>query len=480
MISSFYEQYQIMKTKYADSVVFRWVDTDGKSVCSRTYSQYCADIRRYVAYLKDKLGELDGKHIAILSQNRYDYFVAIYAGLLMNCVLVPLNYQKDLSEILDEAERADVSAAIVAPDALEWLPGLAEKYTGELIDMFGYREYPDSEIENVSELEALALIIYTSGTTGLSKGVMLSQKNLLYTYSADSFNSDYMSYLNSKAGTASYFHVLPMFHVSGLRAFDFLFVEGTIIICETPKYLYRDLSLMPCSCAAFVPVFFSSLLNDIKNGHRNRLGSISLFYTGGANVDAEAISALLDCGYFVENRYGLTESTGFGIINTSQNKKYAASIGRKEAIAQVRLDDGELCLRGDTIFMGYYKDPESTAEVFDEDDWFHTGDLARVDEEGYYYITGRKKNLIILSGGENVSPEELEKRLLADSDITEVVVKEKDGHIAAEIFCEAEKQAEIKAFVAELNKTLPTYKFIAEVEFRDKPFERTSTGKIKR
>lgn len=480
MINSFYEQYVIMETDFSESVAYRWVNSDGESVCSRTYGEYCADIRRYAAYLKDKLGELAGKHVAVLSQNSYDYYVIFYAGFLTNTVIVPMNYQKELSELLDEMERADISAVIVSPTVLEWLPELPEKYTGELMDISGYKEYPEAELEALTDLDRLGVIMYTSGTTGRSKGVMLSQKNLLYSFAYDLYNHYMDFYYRSTASGTGYFSVLPVFHVAGLRSLDFLFQRIAINICESPKYFYRDLSLMSSGSSALVPSFFNALFQDVRSGRRSRLGTMSLFYTLGANADLEALAYLIDNGYSIEQRYGLTESVGLGIKNISQDKKHISSIGQPENIVQVRLDDGELCLRGDTIFMGYYKDPESTAEVFDEDGWFHTGDLARVDEDGYYYITGRKKNLIILSSGENVSPEELENKLLANKNITEVIIKEKDNRIAAEIYCEKEKQPEIRDFVAELNKTLPTYKYIAETVFRDTPFERTSTGKIKR
>ena len=114
------------------------------------------------------------------------------------------------------------------------------------------------------------------------------------------------------------------------------------------------------------------------------------------------------------------------------------------------------------------------------DGWFHTGDLVRKDEEGYYYITGRKKNLIILASGENVSPEELEKLLSASPEVEECMVKEKDGKICAEVYCPAENQEAVRDYITELNRTLPLYKRMTLVEFRDKPFARNATGKMVR
>ena len=142
--------------------------------------------------------------------------------------------------------------------------------------------------------------------------------------------------------------------------------------------------------------------------------------------------------------------------------------------------DGELCIRGDSIMLGYYKDPEATAEVLDADGWFHTGDLARVDEDGFYYITGRKKNIIILDNGENVSPEELENLLSKCEAVKECIVREKGKKICAVIYCGEADQQTVRDFITETNRTLPLYKRMSAVEFSTEPLPRTGTGKLLR
>ena len=156
-------------------------------------------------------------------------------------------------------------------------------------------------------------------------------------------------------------------------------------------------------------------------------------------------------------------------------------MGKPDDHVQYKLDEtGEICIKGDCVMLGYYKDPEATAEVIDADGWFHTGDLARVDEEGYYYITGRKKNLIILASGENVSPEELEKKLALCPAVTECIVKEKGQKICAVVYCPEDKQEEVRAFVTEVNRSLPLYKRISAVEFTAEPLPRNALGKLLR
>ena len=177
--------------------------------------------------------------------------------------------------------------------------------------------------------------------------------------------------------------------------------------------------------------------------------------------------------------YGLTETCGDGAWNSSQEEKYLTSVGHVDDSCQYKLEDGELCMRGDPVMLGYYKDPEATAEVLDAEGWFHTGDIARVEEDGYMYLTGRKKNVIILDSGENVNPEELEKLLVPCADIQECIVKEKNKKICALIYCDPAKQETVKEFVTGVNRGLPLYKRMV-TEFSAQPLPRNAMGKLLR
>ena len=154
-------------------------------------------------------------------------------------------------------------------------------------------------------------------------------------------------------------------------------------------------------------------------------------------------------------------------------------MGHVDLSCEYKLDDGELCMRGAPIMLGYYKDPEGTVEVIDAEGWFHTGDIARVEEDGYMYLTGRKKNVIILDSGENVSPEELEKLLAPCADIQECIVKEKNKKICALIYCDPAKQETVKEFVTTVNRGLPLYKRMVP-ELSAQPLPRNAMGKLLR
>ena len=177
----------------------------------------------------------------------------------------------------------------------------------------------------------------------------------------------------------------------------------------------------------------------------------------------------------------MTELAGYGLLNVAQEGDHLRALGKPDGFCEVKVDEnGEICVRGGCVMLGYYKDPEATAETIDKDGWLHTGDLARVDEEGYYYMTGRKKNLIILDSGENISPEELEGIVGKCEAVKECVVKEMGKKIGVVVYCDEDKQQQVRDFITEANRTLPLYKRMSAVEFSTEPLPRNGAGKLLR
>ena len=323
--------------------------------------------------------------------------------------------------------------------------------------------------------------MFTSGTTGRSKGVMLSQKNLFSAMPAflDPFD-DVKKYTGWNTDEFSSLSALPMFHISAMTSLVSWSITGhSINLCNNLKYFYRDLGAMHSEVMAVVPVLLKSIYSDVMKGRRDRLNGLCVLTCGAAMFDPKILSDMMEKGFFVAQMYGLTETCGDGAWNSSQEAKYLTSVGHVDFSCEYKLDDGELCMRGDPIMLGYYKDPEGTAEVIDADGWFHTGDIARVEEDGYMYLTGRKKNVIILDSGENVNPEELEKLLVPCADIQECIVKEKDKKICALIYCDPAKQDAVKEFVTGVNRGLPLYKRMV-TEFSAQPLPRNAMGKLLR
>ena len=196
--------------------------------------------------------------------------------------------------------------------------------------------------------------------------------------------------------------------------------------------------------------------------------------------DPKILSDMMEKGFFVAQMYGLTETCGDGAWNSSQEAKYLTSVGHVDDSCQYKLEDGELCMRGDPVMLGYYKDPEATAEVLDAEGWFHTGDIARVEPDGYMYLTGRKKNVIILDSGRECEPRGAGGPAGKVSGRKECLVKEKGKKICAVVCCEEADQQAVRDFITETNRTLPLYKRMSAVEFSAQPLPRNAMGKLMR
>ena len=208
--------------------------------------------------------------------------------------------------------------------------------------------------------------------------------------------------------------------------------------------------------------------------------SIKIYINAGAPTDPFTAKMLTDHNIMIHNAFGMTETSG--AVNQADLKE-PDSIGFPAAGSLMRIDPetGELQISGDFVMEGYYKDPELTKKSFTEDGWFRTGDLGRIEEDGHIFITGRNKNLLILSGGENVGAEEIEKRAMSCRGVDEVIAFQEDDMIGIEIY--PEKGADINTItqaVKETNKGLPNYKAIQIIRFRETPFPRSGTGKILR
>ena len=362
---------------------------------------------------------------------------------------------------------------------------LEAAYGPKLRPMDCYKETAPGELTNCVGHDDLMMLMFTSGTTGRSKGVMLSERNMcasLHTYSEVAENWITNRLPAGQKLPLSHMTLLPLFHMACfVCVMSYPPAGWALNLCGDIRDFYRDLGLMHSDVMASAPMLVETIYNDMKRGRVSRLNGLWDLCCSSAALDPKMLLELAQNGFVVNQCYGMTETFGDGILNFTQVEKHMSAVGKPDDHVQYKLDEtGEICIKGDCVMLGYYKDPEATAEVIDADGWFHTGDLARMDEEGFYYITGRKKNLIILASGENVSPEELEKKLALCPAITECIVKEKDQKICAVIYCPEDKQEEVRAFVIEVNRSLPLYKRISAVEFTAEPLPRNALGKLLR
>lgn len=399
----------------------------------------------------------------------------------------------------------------------------------------GDRKYIDAPIVNTD----LSVILFTSGTTDVSKGVMLNQKNLvLDTYLAQTL-------LEVRQGEDTFFSILPLHHTYECTAtfLECVYNGTTMAICQGLKYIVKDMQETRPNLLLGVPVIFENLYNKItrnvrKSGKEKQLntlfrinrvtkkigldiskqatkqitelfgGKLRTVICGGAAVDGDILDYFGDLGFRSVQGYGLTECSPVIALNPD-NAKFInnKSAGYLFPLSECKIVDkdedgcGEICFRGPTVMMGYYKDPERTAQAIDSDGWYHTGDLGYIDEQEYVYITGRKKSIIITGNGKNVYPEELEFYLQKSEYISESMVWGDETNadptrrgIYATIRVNKEaiedkfgtdySKEQVTEFinreVDKANEKLPLFKKITHVIIRDREFNKTTTHKILR
>ena len=494
MINTVYELItDVMAKQYPDRVAFRYVAADGKTVVEKTYAQYVQDIRRAVTYFKENIPDIKGKRVGIMSRNCYEYGVNSFGAILAGAVVVTINQKKTWPEL--EYELGLVEPSLIVNDGIDYgcRPDIEAAYGDKLRPMDAFKDSEPAELVDCVGHDDLMVLMFTSGTTGRSKAVMLSERNFFTTVECQvKFGDAMLDYKHEhmpedKNDVLSNFAILPLFH---LGTFICLFIWAckgwALNLSADIRDFYRDLGLMHSDIMASAPMLVETVYNDFKRGRVSRLNGLWDLCCSSAALDPKMLLELAQNGFVINQCYGMTETFGDGILNFTQTADHMSAVGKPDDhkpddYVEYKLDEtGEICIRGGCVMLGYYKDPEATAEVIDADGWFHTGDLARADEEGYYYITGRKKNLIILANGENVSPEELEKKLALCPAVTECIVKEKGQKICAVVFCPEDKQEEVRAFVTETNRTLPLYKRISAVEFTAEPLPRNALGKLLR
>lgn len=479
MINTVKDMLSLMEKEYSDDYAFQYFEKN--ELVKVTYKQYVDDINCFASYLCNKFSDIEGKRIAILSKNSYHFMVCYLGTILSKAVIVPMN-KLESDEILDyELDLADVSCIFSDEEFEIFRPDTVKRYEKILFRIDDYKNYTGKigDFECSTDPDSLSAIIMTSGTTGKNKGVMLSQRNMFTTLESFTGQIDFIMNKLKKKQLQS-FIVVPMFHTAGLATILAGNLKGNFEgLCNSPKYIFRDLAIMKSDYTFVVPAMMKIWYKDLKKGITDKMGGLTTVFTGAAPADPDVFKVFVDNGITIIQIYGLTEDFGGGTINNSDECEKIDSIGVVKYRGDIKIEDGEICFKSDAVMKGYVKDPKGTAEAI-VDGWLHTGDLGYIDDDGCVYISGRKKNLIILSGGENVNPEELEALLQRNEKVTEVIVKQKGDKICAEVFCEVDDQQNIKEYINTVNKTLPGYKKMTIVEFRDTPFTKTGVGKIVR
>ncbi len=511
-----------------DKKQFVFLDKN-KNECTRTYNQSWSEISSLGTFFALK-GLKDHKKIAVIGENCYEWMVAYYAALVGGNVIVPLDAKLSYEDIEDQLIRCDCDALVYTVAFSDFVELLEKNEAVPILHYFCTDDFSAFIAEGAEALDSgnrdflvaevkpddLACIAYTSGTTAKSKGVMLSHKNIASNCSSS------CRVLSGKHAIG----FLPLNHtyawVSALFSSYILTEWG--YMCNSIKDIQGDMMKYKPYNFSGVPLVVEMIYDRIwktakKTGREETLkeglklsnslleigidkrrdifksvldnfgGNLNMIICGGAYLDPKYEKGMYDFGIDIFNGYGLTECSP-GITCNRPDKFKFGSVGTPLDCCEIKIVDpdeegvGEIYVKGTNVMMGYYGDPEATAEVFDGE-WLKTGDHGRIDEEGFLFIVGRKKNLICLLDGKNVSPEELEVKLSSKIDyIKEVLVYEEERKITAEIFLNESEypdaRSRINGDVNEFNRNMPLFKRINKIKIRDDEFPKTTTLKISR
>ena len=438
-----------------------------------TYEDYFKDIGRCAFALEEKLGDLKGKHIGILAQSGYEYLVILATIIFSRGVAVPINNLESDKNILHAIKKSETIALIVDDERFSFDDVKTIKIDTLFENFAQAKELSDFD---PSEGEELALIIFTSGTTSLSKGVSLSV-NSLFEHKKIIFPKEFN--IPENLVNVSGYSNFPYYHVGGILLWLGLTEIGvTLCMSKDQKNVLHDLENREIAYAIATPALLKLWQNSLKRGKRERLGALKCIFSGGATIEPGIIQTFGANGILIVPCYGITEAGGFVTFNYDV-VNHIGSVGKPNEGTTITAVDGELCIDGWGNMKGYYHDLEETEKTL-KDGIVYTGDLGYIDEDGFVYITGRKKNLIILSGGENVSPEEIENLLYVNPSIRECLVYEKNDRIFADIYAPDMNENEVMEYIKEINKSLPPYKRLNHIEYKYDALEKTASGKIKR
>lgn len=529
-------------------------DRKAKKFLPITYRKVKEDLDAFGTKLVD-MG-LAGKKIAVIGDTSYRWILTYFTVVAGVGVIVPLDKNLPQEELLGLIERSGASAIVYANKSRKRIePLFRNPYDIEFFISMEAEE-DDSQVYSMQKLidagkellaegddrytsvdidpEQLAVLLFTSGTTGLSKGVMLSHRNI----AANVMNMSKMFRIPDPGIVLS---ILPVHHAYEMVCSIWTtFYQGqTIAICEGLKYIQKNMAETKANVMLGVPLVFEKMHKGMfkqaasrgeeeklrraidlsrrmglynnralmkrmfKAVHNSFGGHMEKFVAGGAAIDPKVIEDFEAMGFNMIQGYGMTECSPIVAVNQDRYSK-AASVGRAMPGTDVRIIDqdedgiGEVIARGPSVMMGYYENEEATREAI-HGEWLHTGDLGYMDKDGFIYLTGRKKTVIVTKGGKNIFPEEVETVLLEEPYIAETLVYGVDDERAGNVMITADIYPDYKALkkakgemnssevyyffkelIDHINNKLPQYKRIKRINIREKEFEKTTTGKIKR
>lgn len=544
---------------YGERTAYLYKERLGGDYLPISFRQVRDDVEALGTALWDE--GLSGRRIGVIGENRYEWVISYLATANGLGVVVPLDRELPAHEIAVLMDRAELTALIysskVEQKILEALPLVknpvmlismdSDRRQGEtrsLSEMIrsGSRRIAEGKrhfIDAVVDPERMSMLLFTSGTTGLAKGVMLCHRNI----ASNIYNMSKYVDLTVRQGQQIGLSMLPMHHTYEFTCTIMAsFYQGaTIAFCEGLKYVVKNMEEAKVTYMIAVPLVFENMHQKIwkqaeKSGKADKMrkairmirtishidkkiqkrtmrlfkevhaglgGHVRLMVAGAAPINPAVINDFNAMGITMLQGYGMTECSPIIALNPDWCAR-AAAAGLPLPESEVRIFEpdengiGEIICKSQSVMLGYYKDEEETAKVL-RDGWLYTGDYGYFDKDGYLYITGRKKNVIVTKNGKNIFPEEVEFYLNSSPYIAEVVVtgetEESSGEsiVWASIFpdrdaileqkgtlSDEEVRSLLKAEIDRLNEQMPFYKRVKRFRIRDTEFDKTTTRKIKR
>ncbi|MCM1330338.1 MAG: AMP-binding protein [Ruminococcus sp.] len=467
-------------------------------VAEKTFEEFYSDIRKFFGYIKNKYGEK--VHTAVIGPSSYGWLVSWFGTVSGGSVAVPLDAQLSPEDICELLVRSDTDIFCYDGRYEKMIPAVKANCKN-VKECISFDELP-ALLENAEQAElpdvsadSLAAIVYTSGTTGKSKGVMLLNSNYI---------DNTMCQDNEATPEDTVLSVLPIHHIYCFTCDILMSLRYGSTLCfnDSMMHIPQNLKRFAPTIMLIVPMIAETMYKQIKAAAAQKPeipiamiaqsvfgGRLKTIYSGGAYLRPELQKAYVDMGFNMAQGYGMTECAPRISTADPGDKTCAGDVGVIVNGCEVKTVDGEILVKSPSVMAGYYKDEAATAEALTPDGWLRTGDLGYADENRKIFITGRKKNLIILSNGENVSPEELENKFAGFDVIGDVLVYSDDSVITAEIFpapeaAKAMSEEEIEKKILEtvdgVNKTVSSAKAIRRVLLRAEEFEKTTSKKIKR
>lgn len=529
----------LYKNRYSDQIVFEYKKSpEDTNINKVTYKKFASDIEALGALLLTK----NLKRICIISPNRYEWFVSYLAVTTSNLVAVPLDKSLPTNEIINLVKRSECDGIIFDGKYSDTI-SLCKKENPNLVTINMDGDYKDSlaegyklshkDYDNVKiDNKKMSVMLFTSGTTSASKAVMLSQEAICN----DLYALSQMIKITVDDTLLSF---LPLHHTFESTC-TFLYGTScgvTIAICDGLKYIQKNLVEYKITGFVCVPlmleIMYKKILKNIEKQRKTALvkimrrlfrhapvnvkrkvfksiidglgGELKTIITGGAAMDKETLQGYNDFGLDIHQGYGLTETAPV-IAGENSFKKKLGSCGLPLPTIDIKIDNpdkdgiGEVIVNTPTIMLGYYQNDEATKEAI-VDGWFHTGDLGYMDKDGYLYLTGRKKDMIVLKNGKKIFPEEVEALIAKLPYVNESMVfgftddtkndRNADVVLYAKIVYNKDELDKLVSdgnyydyilndVKTKINKQMPAYKYIRKIIVTEEPLIKTTTQKVKR